>query len=40
MHAAASKHLAGLCEWSLPKGGMFLWIKVRMEREFELIKFC
>ena len=31
MHAAASKHLAGLCEWSLPKGGMFLWIKAFTE---------
>jgi len=28
MHAAASRHLTGLCEWSLPRGGMFLWIKV------------
>ncbi len=27
MHAAAKKHLTGLCEWTLPKGGMFLWIK-------------
>ena len=28
MHAAATRHLTGLCEWSLPEGGMFLWIKV------------
>ena len=27
-HDAATKHLTGLCEWSLPDGGMFLWIKV------------
>ena len=26
--AAAEKHLRGLAEWSEPKGGMFLWIKV------------
>ena len=35
MHAAASKHLSGLCEWSLPKGGMFLWIKACMETDSE-----
>ena len=28
MLAAADKHLAGLCEYSVPLGGMFLWIKV------------
>jgi len=28
MLAAADKHLTGLCEWSIPKSGMFLWIKV------------
>ncbi len=28
MHEAATRHLTGLCEWSLPQGGMFLWIKV------------
>ena len=28
MVAAAEKHLTGLCEWSAPKGGMFLWIRV------------
>ncbi|TRY64269.1 hypothetical protein TCAL_03982 [Tigriopus californicus] len=28
MSQAADKHLAGLCEWSIPEGGMFLWIKV------------
>ena len=27
-HEAALKHLSGLCQWSLPKAGMFLWIKV------------
>ncbi|ROT65342.1 hypothetical protein C7M84_016696 [Penaeus vannamei] len=25
---AAEKHLTGLCEWNVPQGGMFLWIKV------------
>jgi len=25
---AASKHLDGLCQWSVPDGGMFLWMKV------------
>ncbi|MCL4131115.1 UNVERIFIED_CONTAM: hypothetical protein GTU68_015955, partial [Idotea baltica] len=28
MLAAAEKHLTGLCEWSVPTGGMFLWMKV------------
>lgn len=28
MQKAAEKHLAGLCEWKLPSGGMFFWIKV------------
>ncbi|XP_042889003.1 kynurenine/alpha-aminoadipate aminotransferase, mitochondrial-like isoform X1 [Penaeus japonicus] len=28
MVAAAEKHLSGLCEWAVPTGGMFLWIKV------------
>lgn len=28
MNQAALKHLDGLCEWSLPGAGMFLWIKV------------
>ena len=26
--AAAKTHLLGVAEWSEPKGGMFLWIKV------------
>ncbi|KAK7062512.1 hypothetical protein SK128_002112 [Halocaridina rubra] len=26
---AASKFLSSLCEWSVPEGGMFLWLKVR-----------
>ncbi|XP_027207401.1 kynurenine/alpha-aminoadipate aminotransferase, mitochondrial [Penaeus vannamei] len=25
---AAEKHLTGLCEWNVPDGGMFLWLKV------------
>lgn len=28
MIAAAERHLTGLCEWNVPKAGMFLWIKV------------
>ena len=28
MHLAASRHLSGLCEWSVPRGGMFLWLRV------------
>ena len=28
LHEAADKHLTGLCEFSIPLGGMFLWIKV------------
>merc|ERR1712107_498834 len=28
MVSAAEKHLTGLCEFSVPLGGMFLWIKV------------
>jgi len=28
MVAAADKHLTGLCEFSVPEGGMFLWLKV------------
>ncbi|KAK3925384.1 Kynurenine/alpha-aminoadipate aminotransferase, mitochondrial [Frankliniella fusca] len=28
MIQAAEKHLIGLAQWSLPTGGMFLWIKV------------
>ncbi|XP_050733946.1 kynurenine/alpha-aminoadipate aminotransferase, mitochondrial-like [Eriocheir sinensis] len=28
MVAAAEKHLSDLCEWAVPTGGMFLWLKV------------
>ena len=28
MLAAADRHLAGLCEYSVPGGGMFLWMRV------------
>ncbi|KAK8736455.1 hypothetical protein OTU49_005014 [Cherax quadricarinatus] len=28
MLQAAHKHLEGLCEWTVPTGGMFLWLKV------------
>lgn len=27
--AAMERHLKGLCEWTVPTGGMFVWIKVR-----------
>lgn len=23
------RHLKGLCDWAIPNGGMFVWIKVR-----------
>ena len=28
MAEAATKHLTGVAEWSLPGGGMFLWLRV------------
>ncbi|KAK3858453.1 hypothetical protein Pcinc_035358 [Petrolisthes cinctipes] len=28
MVKAAEQHLTGLCEWAVPTGGMFLWLKV------------
>lgn len=28
MLEAAERHLTGLCEWAVPTGGMFLWLKV------------
>ncbi len=28
MAEAAKAHLTGLCEWSVPDGGMFLWMRV------------
>ena len=28
MVKAAEKHLSGLCTWSVPEGGMFLWMNV------------
>ncbi|KAK7085527.1 hypothetical protein SK128_020346, partial [Halocaridina rubra] len=28
MLKAADKHLKGLCEWTVPSGGFFLWLKV------------
>lgn len=27
--ASMERHLKGLCDWSVPEGGMFVWIKVR-----------
>lgn len=27
--AAMDRHLKGLCDWSAPSGGMFVWIRVR-----------
>ncbi len=30
--AAAERHLTGLCEWSKPDGGMFMWyVKVHLD---------
>lgn len=26
---AMERHLKGLCEWTVPTGGMFVWIKVK-----------
>jgi len=38
MVEAAQKHLAGICEWDVPGGGMFLWIKVKgVEDTWDLI---
>ena len=38
MVKAAEKHLTGLCEWSIPGGGMFLWMKVKgIEDTWDLI---
>lgn len=28
MVSSANKHLTGLCKWSVPEGGMFLWFEV------------
>ena len=28
MAKAAEKHLTGICQWSVPDGGMFLWLQV------------
>lgn len=27
--ASMERHLKGLCDWEIPTGGMFVWIKVR-----------
>lgn len=27
--ASMERHLNGLCDWSIPSGGMFVWIRVR-----------
>ena len=38
MLAAADKPLAGLCEYSVPLGGMFLWMKVpRLTSTWDMI---
>ena len=31
MIEAANKHLTGLCDWSVPQGGMFLWMKLSVD---------
>ncbi|XP_042889001.1 kynurenine/alpha-aminoadipate aminotransferase, mitochondrial-like [Penaeus japonicus] len=28
MLRAVEEHLTGLCEWTVPKGGIFIWFKV------------
>ena len=38
MLAAADKHLTGLCQFSAPLGGMFLWLKVpRLSSTWDMI---
>lgn len=38
MVVAADKHLAGLVEYSVPQGGMFLWIKVpQLESTWDMV---
>ncbi|CAG0897934.1 unnamed protein product, partial [Darwinula stevensoni] len=38
MLAATQKHLSGLVEWYIPKGGMFLWMKVpQLKDTYEMI---
>ncbi len=29
MSSSADRHLGGLCEWGLPKGGMFFWMRAK-----------
>ena len=36
--AAAEKHLSEICEWSIPAGGMFMWIKaLHVEDTWDMI---
>ncbi|XP_033119850.1 kynurenine/alpha-aminoadipate aminotransferase, mitochondrial-like [Anneissia japonica] len=38
MLAAADKYLKGLAEWSVPRGGMFIWFKLLgVDDTYELI---
>lgn len=34
---AMEKHLSGLAEWSVPSGGMFVWIKLNVEDSYKLV---
>ncbi|XP_061181725.1 kynurenine/alpha-aminoadipate aminotransferase, mitochondrial-like isoform X2 [Saccostrea echinata] len=31
------KHLSGLAEWSVPSGGMFVWIRLNVEDSYKLV---
>ncbi|KAL7641738.1 UNVERIFIED_CONTAM: hypothetical protein RMT77_007612 [Armadillidium vulgare] len=35
LNKAVKKHLSGLCEWNIPAGGMFLWLKVLVLEDTE-----
>ncbi|XP_046624140.1 kynurenine/alpha-aminoadipate aminotransferase, mitochondrial-like isoform X1 [Neodiprion virginianus] len=38
MVSLVEKHLTGLAEWSVPQGGMFIWIKVKsIDNVFDLV---
>lgn len=36
--SAAEKHLKGLAEWSVPTGGMFLWLKLKVKDTKRMIE--
>ncbi|XP_048758464.1 kynurenine/alpha-aminoadipate aminotransferase, mitochondrial-like isoform X1 [Ostrea edulis] len=35
--AAMEKHLSGLAQWSVPSGGMFVWIKLNAKDTYKLV---